>query len=543
MLPVHSFQREHHPTITSTRKCTIGIRPAARWIGLTSIIFSSLWLFSQIISPRGLLTGPLGPSPPFPQQPTPPDPQADAVGVVGPVKLPRKNQVKDAFLHAYGGYMKHAFPHDELMSNTGKHSDKFLGWGVTLFDLSIRCEFYEALDIVKQHTFEIAKVLPQTVPFFETVIRYLGGLLSAHALSNDPTLLEKANKLATILLPHSIPPQDFPPSPRLCIFAEIASCQMEFKYLAKLTGHAAYYEKAEKVMTRLYEENVPNGLFAEKWLMNGQPSGVHYTAGANVDSGYEYFLKQYLLTGDTKARDQYIKSIEGIINNLIYITPTRNLLYITDETYSIPTHRQEHLACFLPGSLRSLHEWAAEGLASTCWITYADQPSGLGPDMVRMASGERWIDVLSVWREEGGAGVPPGVSDLKPEFDVKKRDYFNSLPSYYLRPETVESIYMLWKTTGDVRWRERGYDIFAALEKHAKTPFGYASLQRVDRAPYFKNDDMPSWFLAETLKYLYLLFDDEDTMDLDKWVFNTEAHPLPVFGWSEMERERYNITY
>jgi len=48
-----------------------------------------------------------------------------------------------------------------------------------------------------------------------------------------------------------------------------------------------------------------------------------------------------------------------------------------------------------------------------------------------------------------------------------------------------------------------------------------------------------SYFMAETLKYLYLLFLDDDIVPLEKWVFNTEAHPLPVFAWTESERERY----
>jgi len=50
-----------------------------------------------------------------------------------------------------------------------------------------------------------------------------------------------------------------------------------------------------------------------------------------------------------------------------------------------------------------------------------------------------------------------------------------------------------------------------------------------------------SYALAETWKYLYLLFADDDPIQLDKWVFNTEAHPLPVFEWTEAERKQYRI--
>ena len=54
-------------------------------------------------------------------------------------------------------------------------------------------------------------------------------------------------------------------------------------------------------------------------------------------------------------------------------------------------------------------------------------------------------------------------------------------------------------------------------------------------------DFLDSYFLAETLKYLYLLFSEEDIIPLDQWVFNTEAHPLPVYEWSEEEKEKYGI--
>lgn len=112
--------------------------------------------------------------------------------------------------------------------------------------------------------------------------------------------------------------------------------------------------------------------------------------------------------------------------------------------------------------------------------------------------------------------------------------------------------------TGDVKWRERGYGIFKAIEKHAKTPMGYSNVRDIDSDRIMVLDDMPrycayflvflsllignfSWFLAETLKYLYLLMDDSNTIPLDKWVFNTEAHPLPVFEWTKEEREKMGV--
>jgi len=105
-------------------------------------------------------------------------------------------------------------------------------------------------------------------------------------------------------------------------------------------------------MDVFYRANVTNGLFHDKWLMkDGKPHGQHFTIGATTDSGYEYLLKQWIQSGDPKARQQYIKSATGIINNLVYQTSTRGLLYVVDTTYTTFRHRLEHLSCYLPGIL------------------------------------------------------------------------------------------------------------------------------------------------------------------------------------------------
>lgn len=108
----------------------------------------------------------------------------------------------------------------------------------------------------------------------------------------------------------------------------------------------------------------------------------------------------------------------------------------------------EHLVCFLPGTLalgltvldltpedRQLHEWAAHGLANTCYISYADQATGLGPERMAMIIGPKWVDELEKWRTDGGEGTPPGVSEPVPEYNISRRDYGNLDGRYLLRPE------------------------------------------------------------------------------------------------------------
>jgi mannosidase alpha-like ER degradation enhancer 2 len=97
-------------------------------------------------------------------------------------------------------------------------------------------------------------------------------------------------------------------------------------------------------------------------------------------------------------------------------------------------------------------------------------------------------------------------------------------PGYPLRPEIIESAYTLHHYTRDPRYLEMGQTFFDSLVRHCRTDSGYTTLKSVVTKE--KGDLMPSYFLAETLKYLYLLYAPETTVDFDRVVFNTEAHPF-----------------
>lgn len=107
----------------------------------------------------------------------------------------------------------------------------------------------------------------------------------------------------------------------------------------------------------------------------------------------------------------------------------------------------------------------------------------------------------------------------------------DNAPYNLLRPETVESLFMLWRATGDRRYREWGWELFQSFERHCKVPGGgYSGIVDVREASPRKNDRQESFWLAETLKYFYLLFSPESALPLDKFVLNTEAHPLRVLS-------------
>lgn len=540
----------------------------------------------------------------------------------------RAEMVKKAFLHAYGGYEEYASPHDELKPVWNTSVDNFNGWGVSIVDsldtmllMGLEDEFNRALPIIEKIDFVLRKqvspgifssTLDMYAPFFETVIRYLGGLLSAYALSNELILLQKADELATKLAPVFNTPTGLPvfgvntvsgkvSGSNIGMLAEIASCQLEYAYLAHLTGKIEHYDRAGKIMDALGKAQIDSiGMLPTRFnLTTGQPSDESTSVGGAADSAHEYLLKYHLLTGktDKSSLDLYMRTVNHILTNLMFISPNRELLYVTSiqGTSKFPSQTFEHLSCFLPGllalglhslpesafmtspyssliknhkllhnyNLRDLHVWAAEGLGESCWLMYADQPTGLGPDEVYMTAmpdtrshakdfhhGGLWIDYLERWRKRGGRRLPPGLGeklpivpkDGEPVQGLKlKRDYMIRRPDYLLRPETIESMYILWKTTGNPKWRERGWKVFQAIEREAKTPSGYASLRSVEHSPAHLKDEMPSYFLAETLKYLYLLFLDKDPVRLEDWVFNTEAHPFPIFSWSSMEKLKFRI--
>ncbi|KAL0067240.1 hypothetical protein AAF712_005810 [Marasmius tenuissimus] len=524
----------------------------------------------------------------------------------------RAEQVKEAFQFAYHAYERHAMPHDELRPVTGGYVDNFNGWGVSMVDgldtmllMGLKAEYSRALPEVQKLEFQLAE--DKVVPYFETIIRYLGGLLSTYALTKDEVLLQRADELAEKLDPVFSTPSGLPlfgvnPStgklegPEVGILAEVASLQLEYATLAKMTGKQKWQDRVNSVVRVLSQAKVqhtggmlPIGLN----VTDGQPADTHLSAGAQADSAHEYLLKLYLLSGKTDKvnLEMYLRATTHLITNLLYLSPNRNLLYVTDSTHGTPTHVFEHLSCFLPGllvlgaktlpldnleslgidlnelasdfgdagkgyrllstyNLKDLHMWAAEGLAQTCYLSYADQPTGLGPDEMQFwtprSEGFPWMDIVESWRKSGSRGSPPGVGVKSPvrltrqqrlKGDFKPRDYSLRKTTYLLRPETLESLYLMWRFTGDVRWRVYGWRIFDAIERNAKTQYGYASVRHVEHVATTKLDELPSYFFAETLKYAYLMFRNDDPIPLDQWVLNTEAHPLPIH-WT---REGNNV--
>jgi Glycosyl hydrolase family 47 len=141
----------------------------------------------------------------------------------------------------------------------------------------------------------------------------------------------------------------------------------------------------------------------------------------------------------------------------------------------------------------------ARALTYTCYQMYARMKTGIAAEFVQFQNGQ--------------------------DFQVGR-----GAPHYLLRPETVESFFILNQLTGDPVYREWGWEVFQSIEKYCKTKYGYGALSNVQDTEAAPRDSMESFFLAETIKYLYLLQDPDTEIDvLNKHVFNTEAHPMRIF--------------
>ncbi|KAK5627308.1 hypothetical protein RRF57_003023 [Xylaria bambusicola] len=84
----------------------------------------------------------------------------------------------------------------------------------------------------------------------------------------------------------------------------------------------------------------------------------------------------------------------------------------------------------------------------------------------------------------------------------------------------------MYRLTGDLAWMDKAWDMFKVIEKHTRTEYASAALDDITMMKPDQLDSMESFWLAETLKYFYLVFSDWELCDLDEWVLNTEAHPL-----------------
>jgi mannosidase alpha-like ER degradation enhancer 2 len=406
----------------------------------------------------------------------------------GPMAL----QVRGEFLYAWNAYKQYAWEHDELRPLSKSHHDWYKGTllmtPVDALDTMVLMGLTDEADKTREF---IAKNLSFDqdieVKNFEITIRLLGGLLSSYQLTGDERLLDLADNLGTRLLPVFNSPTGMPyvyvnlktgktrgveSNP-----AEIGTLLLEFGTLSKLSGKAIYYDKAKRAVVELYSRRSSLGLVGSSInVETGKWTDTTSHIGGGIDSYYEYLLK--LWEASVKAVNKYLA--ENTKSGLWYGQVDMNTGKRISAQYGA-------LDAFFPAVLaRSGDLDRARRLQESSykmWTTFGVEPETIDYTTMKALS-----------------------------------------PGYQLRPEIVESAYYLNYFTKDDRYQEMGSTFLLGLVRYCKTEAGYAAL--TDVRTKSKKDSMESYFLAETLKYLYLLFAPRQTLDLNKVVFNTEAHPL-----------------
>lgn len=490
----------------------------------------------------------------------------------------RQEEVKQVFLESWNSYEEYAWGKDVFhpILGTGENmGPKPLGWMIvdsldTLLLMGCDDEFERAKKWVKE---DLDYGFDYNVNVFETTIRMLGGLLSAFHLTNDDMFLDKATDLGNALIGGFKSPSGLPylsvnlqsgegiknhVDNGASSTAEVSTLQLEFKYLSKLTGESLYWEQVEKIM-KILDDNKPKDGLVPIYVHpdTGKYQGRLIRLGSRGDSYYEYLLKQYLQTNNEEPIywNMYRESVDGVKKHLVGKTNPGQLTFIGELDHGIGRElspKMDHLVCFYGGLLavgatngftleeaRKSPNWDSdkesdfklgEELTHTCYKMYHEVPTGLSPE-------------IAVFNEN---------PNKDHDFFIKKLDRHN-----LQRPETVESLFYLYRLTKDEKYREWGYEIFQNFVKYTKIinedgKVSYTSLDDVTSIPPRKRDNMESFWLAETLKYLYLLFDEDNKIPLDQYVFNTEAHPFPRFdmaplfktGWERSENdERSKIHY
>ncbi|RCV27590.1 hypothetical protein SETIT_5G336600v2 [Setaria italica] len=390
------------------------------------------------------------------------------------------------FYHAFDGYMKYAFPLDELRPLSCQGEDSLGGYALTLIDsldtlalLGDKEKFGAAVEWVgKNVRFDINK----TVSVFETNIRILGGLLSAHLIASDyatgmriqsydDQLLNLAADLAQRLLPAFDTPTGIPfgsvnlkygvdeNESKITSTAGGGTLTLEFGILSRLTNNTVFERVTKNSVRGIWSRRSKLNLVgAHINVFTGEWTQKDAGIGTSIDSFYEYLLKAYLLFGD----EEY--------------------LYIFQEAYKAAMHYLHHDPWYVEVNMNSgATVWPLFNSLQAFWPGLQVLAGDVDPAIRTHAA------FFSVWKKYGF--TPEG-------FNLATSTVQNGQRSYPLRPELIESTYWLFKATRDYRYLDVGRDILASLQYGARCPCGYCHISDVET--HKQDDHMESFFLAET---------------------------------------------
>ncbi|KAF2500798.1 seven-hairpin glycosidase [Lophium mytilinum] len=491
----------------------------------------------------------------------------------------RLAEVKKSFERCWESYKKKAWMQDELAPISGESKNTFGGWAASLIDsldtlwiMGMKSEFNKAVKDVAKVNFGTTTL--EKVNVFETNIRHLGGLLSAYELSGEKVLLKKAIEVGEMLYVAFDTPNRMPitrwdfhkagsgfaqVADEWVLVAEIGSLSMEFSRLSQITKDPKWYDAITRITNKLEEQQMKTQL-PGMWpiSVNGKEADftgdTAFTLGAMSDSLYEYFPKTYAVLGglDPVYKKLYETSMKTAIEHTMFrpMTPDNadilmsGMVRAQDGEINLQPEFQ-HLVCFaggmfaLGGRMFQIEDHVKVGrkLADACVWSYKALPFGIMPEISHHLpcpniTGCEWDKMA--WMEE-----VKNKAFTENEEDPLKNIANQRLPlgfteindrRYILRPEAIESVFIMYRITGQQQWQAAAWDMFTAIQKYTQTDLANAALidVSVTSGEPPKMDSMESFWMAETLKYFYLIFSEPDVISLDDYVFNTEAHPFKI---------------
>ncbi len=420
--------------------------------------------------------------------------------------------VKAEFKWAWDHYVEKAWGKDEINPVSGTSQSFFiqghdLGLSLvealdTLWIMELDAEFQAGVDWVKSN---LGFDVDGEAQVFETNIRLVGGLLSAHLACGDPVLLEKADDLGNRLLkafdasPHGLPWRYVnlktgavrDPETNL---AEIGTYITEFGVLGELTGDERYYAAARRAMMHALNMRSPIGLMAANiHAETGQFISRNASIDVYADSFYEYLWDAWELFGD------------------------------------------EELKVAAQECLRAMIDHQGKRYDGLLWFPMVDYETGAVTGTSQTVLGAYLAGLLGQagFKTEGDDFLATYAS-LQVRYDIvpESTDVTTGLPRTLrtgLRPEVADACLNLWQHDRDDQYRAISAIHYRNMKASSKATYGYTSLRDISTRPMTKGDNCPGYWWSEQMKYYYLMFAEPKRIDIDRLVLSTEANVLQGF--------------
>jgi mannosyl-oligosaccharide alpha-1,2-mannosidase len=420
--------------------------------------------------------------------------------------------VKAQMAWAWAGYVEHAWGRDQIKPVSGQgesffFKDRDLGLSIvealdTLWVMGLDAQFEQGVDwTLKNLRFDI----DAEIQLFETSIRLVGGLLSAHHASGDKRLLDLAQDLATRLSPA------FTKSPTgmpyrfvnlktgavrdpLSNPAEVGSYLPEWGTLSRLTGDKRFYDLPKAATKAMFDRRSSIDMLADTIdIETGQWKNRRATIGPLADSYYEYLWDGWQLFGDADSKRWYDVCTKAILKyQQDWFQGRLWFAHVDFETGKKMDTKQTELDAFYGGLL-------GQGGA--------------------MREGRAYTLSWSAVQDRFGI-IPEG-------FDYST--FTATAPSNALRPELADAAFNLWLLDQDPLWRRIGRTHFENMKAYNKTTYGFSGIKNLHPRPMALDDSCPGYWWSEQMKYYYLLFSDTKRFDYKTNYLSTEGNVLLGF--------------